>query len=407
MRTLRVKSLNLAKSLSLLAIALLLVDGAWGGSKFRVVYNFKGGTDGGGSWAGVTFDKNGNLFGTTLGGGGGRCNGGCGTVYKLKPNNNGRWTETVVHSFNYPVTGPYGGLVADPQGNLYGTIDSNDGGFLFEITSIGGWNQYVLPDGGSGASLLMDNTRNLYGPGGGGVYDLVPHSRGWQQNVIYTFHPQSGKNGTDGADAVGTLIADGRGNLYGATEFGGNYPPTCSGGGGCGTVFELSPTTDGKWKEHVLHRFAKYTNDGQLPMAGLVMDATGILYGTTYEGGRYQTGTIYKLTPDKAGRWKETILFDFPKAADGGGRTSSLVFDSKGNVYGTAGGGGGTCSCGVVFKLTPGTDGTWMYSVLHRFTGRDGGVVESGLTPDGRGNFYGTTLWGGTYLYGVVYEITP
>jgi uncharacterized repeat protein (TIGR03803 family) len=390
---------------TILMLAATLASTARAGSKFKVLYNFKGGTDAAGPYAGVTFDQKGKLYGTTLGGGGGgNCNGGCGTVFELVPHRDRKWTETVVHSFDYSPVGPFGGLVAGPQGGLYGTTNSNEGSFLFEVTANGKWNQFKLPDGGSWATLLAD-TGPFYGTGGSGVFE-VSDSGGWQQNVIYTFHPQPGKDGTDGSSPQGTLIPDGAGHLYGVTEFGGNYSK-CSGSGGCGTVFKLSRDGNGRWKEHMLHRFARFTNDGQLPMAGVVMDAAGNLYGTTYEGGKYQTGTIYKLSRDKTGQWKETILFHFPRVEDGGGPTANLVLDSKGNLYGTAGGGGGSCSCGVVFEFKRGSGGKWEYSVLHRFTGADGGMVEAGLTPDGKGNFYGTTPWGGTYLYGVVFAITP
>ena len=142
-------------------------------------------------------------------------------------------------------------------------------------------------------------------------------------------------------------------------------------------------------------------------MAGLVMDSQGSLYGTTFQGGAYQTGTLFKLTRGSNGQWRETVLFDFPKNEDGGGPIAPMVFDRAGNLYGTTVGGGTQASYGVVFKLSPGSGGKWVYSVLHRFSGPDGGHPYAGVTLDGKGNLYGTTFWGGKYLYGVVYEITP
>ena len=400
--------------LLVVSIALSLTPASGAATRYRVLYNFKGGADAGGPWAGVTFDRKGNLYGTTPGGGGGQCNGGCGTVYELQPVGKGKWTESVVHTFN-TFADLFGGLVPDDQGDLYGTMETSSGSYLFEIVADGNWNEYASPYGGSLATLLMDNAGNLYGPGGGGVYEVSPYSGGWKQNVLYTFHPEGGKDGTDGEDAVGTLISDAKGSLFGATELGGNYS-LCSGSAGCGTVFELTPEVNGKWKEHILHRFAQSRTDGQLPYSGLVMDSDGSLYGTTLEGGSHRDqncfvgcGTVFKLTRSSDGRWSETILFDFHDEKNGAYPSSTLLFDRAGNLYGTAGGGTGSCygGCGVVFKLTPEPSGKWKYSVVHHFAGGDGGMPQAGLTRDEKGNLYGTTLWGGTYLYGVVFEITP
>jgi len=141
-------------------------------------------------------------------------------------------------------------------------------------------------------------------------------------------------------------------------------------------------------------------------MAGPVRDGAGNLYGTTYEGGEYQAGTIFKLTRDKTDHWKETILFEFPKVEDGAGPTASLVLDAQGSLYGTAGGGGGSCSCGVVFKMIADSRNKWGYTVRHRFTGPDGQFPQM-LSIGGGGKLYGTTNGGGMYGYGVIFEITP
>jgi len=392
--------------------SLLLANAAWAATSYKVLHDFKNSPDGAAPWAGIILGPKSNPYGTTLGGGkGDKCSGkGCGTVFELAPGGQGKWRERIIHSFDNPVDdGPWGGLVADLQRNLYGTIVGNPS-YLFEATHNGGWHQFTLPDGGSWATLSWNNGR-LYGTGAagccGGIFRLTESGDGWAQEIIYTFHPHSGKDGTDGASPRGTPFVDGQGNLYGATEFGGNYPPKCSSGsGGCGVVFELTPTETGEWKEHILHFFAQSPNDGQLPMYGVVMDAQGSVYGTTLQGGKSQSGIIYKLTREKTGRWKETILYDFPNAGDGGA-PSNLVFDKKGNLYGTASGGGGTCDCGLVFKLAPSKNRTWRYTVLHYFEGYDGGEPAAGLTLDSKGNLYGTTFWGGKYLYGVVFEITP
>jgi uncharacterized repeat protein (TIGR03803 family) len=251
----------------------------------------------------------------------------------------------------------------------------------------------------------MDNSGDLYG-NLGDVYQITPDRTGWKQQSIYSFHPQNGQDGTDGLVPIGTLISDATGNLYGTTKFGGNYS-LCSGGGGCGTVFELSPAAGGKWEEHVLHRFAKFDNDGQLPFAGLAMDPDGNLFGTTYQGGPYQTGTVFELRRETGGAWKEITIYDFPKLQNGHLPTQALLLDKKGNVYGVAAGGGGACNCGLVFKIIRGSDGKWHYTVLHRFMGSDGYFPKSSLTIDKGGNLYGTTLLGGAHSYGVVYELTP
>jgi hypothetical protein len=261
----------------------------------------------------------------------------------------------------------------------------------------------------------MDEAGDLY-RNLGDVFEATPDASGWVQRIIYTFHPHSGKDGTDGYAPVGTLISDASGNLYGATDNGGNYS-LCSGSGGCGTVFELVPRADGTWKEYVLHRFAQVHNDGQLPYAGVVMDGSGNLYGTTIEGGNFRDanvclvgcGTVFKLARGADGYRREVILHNFGKnKAEGIGPASPLVIDRSGNLYGmTNDGGDQNCFCGVVFKLSSKQGGKWKYSVLHAFTGTDGGVPVTGLTLDAHGNIYGTTPYGGAYEKGVVFEITP
>ena len=119
---------------------------------------------------------------------------------------------------------------------------------------------------------------------------------------------------------------------------------------------------------------------------------------------------MFRLSPDSNGRWKETILYRFPNPSDGFSPGASLVFDQAGNLYGTTALGGiNACAngCGVVFKLTAGSNGTWKYSVSHRFTGSDGANPAAALIIDQKGNLYGTTTLGGAGGYGVVFEITP
>ena len=173
----------------------------------------------------------------------------------------------------------------------------------------------------------------------------------------------------------------------------------------------------GSWaasKYKVLHKFTG--QDGQHPYAGLIFDAKGNLYGTTRDGGSKDFGTVFKLTPNADGSWKETVLYSFcsvTNCADGADPIAGLIFGATGSLYGTtaAGQGGGS---GVVFQLKPHADGSWTESVLHRFTGPpDGLEPAAGLTFDTAGNLYGTTIYGGSgpdcgsFGCGVVFELTP
>ena len=133
-----------------------------------------------------------------------------------------------------------------------------------------------------------------------------------------------------------------------------------------------------------------------------MLDAAGNVYGTTVQGGKgcdgVGCGTVFELSRDANGKWKETILWDFKLGKSGTAPIAGLVFDRAGNLYGVANGGGDpNCECGVVFKLTPSGNGQWSYKILHRFIGSDGYDAESTLTIDGEGNLYGTTVAGGKY----------
>jgi uncharacterized repeat protein (TIGR03803 family) len=204
---------------------------------------------------------------------------------------------------------------------------------------------------------------------------------------------------------LSTPILDKAGNLYGTAEEGGL---ACS----CGLIFELKHTATA-WQEIILYEF--HGSDGFFPSGGLIFDAAGSLYGTTRGGGTSSCdcGTIFKLTPDSHGGWTHSILYSFTDANKNGGVPfTTLVMDKAGSFYGTAEGGIGPCNggCGVVFKLSAGSNGKWKYTVLHRFTDatNDGAEPFSGLVFDKAGkHLYGTTAFGGTYNQGTVYEITP
>jgi hypothetical protein len=171
----------------------------------------------------------------------------------------------------------------------------------------------------------------------------------------------------------------------------------------------MTPNADGTWKYHVLHRFAAFKTDGQYPDGGLVVEASGNAYGVAAYGGVHANGRVFKLTRSSGGHWKQNALHDFSDCANGCFPGNTMVFDKAGALYGTASGGLADCqgyTCGVVFKLAPQAGGNWKYSVVHKFTGTDGGFPY-GVIIDAKGNLYGTTQAFGKYGYGVVFEITP
>lgn len=273
------------------------------------------------------------------------------------------------------------------------------------------------PDG----ALLSDGAGNFYGttssgglascglstPFCGTVFKMSVGANGaLTETVLYEFQ---GIN--DGASPAGALILDHAGNLYGTTVTGGN-PAVCN-GEGCGTVFKLSPNTNGTWTETVLARFLGSTDVAQ-PALGVVMDSAGNLYGAS-QGGCIEecNGTIFKLAPGSNGTWTESILYTFQGGTDGGFPTP-IVLDSAGNIFGTTFSGGGVCSCGTVFELSPPQSGTtWKKTVLYSFNdGLGGGSPSSGVIFDSAGNLYGTTYDGGSFACpqsgcGVVYRLTP
>jgi uncharacterized repeat protein (TIGR03803 family) len=404
-----------------LAVALLLVPAAWAVGKYKVLHAFTGKPDGGGVYAGVVIDAKGNLYGKTSGGGAY----GYGTVFELTPGSGGKWTETILHNFcSLPHcddgAASFSGLILGATGDLFGTSNTA----TFEMTpGSGGWTFSILCD--CIVPSVFDAAGNLYGIGGpgehnaGAVVELMSPSTGngsSSEKVLYSFCSQPPQC-RDGEPPEWGLAWDAMGNLYGTTELGGNGYPACPGSGGCGVAYQLSPGKDGQWKHHTLHRFAAFRSDGELPLSGVVIDGSGNVYGTTVEGGRTRNnnvcpvgcGTVYKLTPESNGQWKETILHDFPNSArDGNGPVGGLVFDNAGNLYGTTSGGGDpVCQCGVIFKMIPSSNGKWSYTVLHRFTGKDGWSPQASLILDKNyKHLYGTTVEGGPGGAGVVFEIT-
>ena len=402
-------------ALALLLFALLLAPAvsahlAWAQPKFKILHGFSG-KDGAGLWGNLIFAKNGNLYGPT-GGGGPR---GYGTVFELTPKPDGSWTHRVLHAFDpndhHPFA-PVGGMVFDSSGNLYGTTEWGGGrcpsegcGTVFELApGSDGWKYTVLhrfdfKDGAAPyGTLAIDKAGNLYGEAGV-IFKLSRNAKGWREKVLYR---------PPGTNLDGPVL-DGNGNLYGTTENGGAHclPQ------GCGTVYQVRPIGGGKWQHRILHSFGAFREDGVRPPEGqLAIDAAGSLYGTTSFGGKnacFTTcGTIFKLTPDANGHWKETILYNFRNDTSGNGPAAGVVLDRAGNIYGTTMyGGSPQCGCGVVYKLSPAAGGKWQYTVLHRFVYTDGAQPAANLILDNQGNLYGTTPIGGPGGLGVVFEVTP
>lgn len=389
--------------LLLIAVALALAGNAWAGPKYKLLHAFDMGQhDGGGLWGSLVLDANGDLYGTAAGGG----TYGYGIVFELTPQSSGHWTENILHNFNCKVEGciPSAGLVFDPAGNLYGMTNTD----VFELErGSDGWNLTVLHGGGGPVNLVLDEPGNIYGPMGVGEYgqgaisELVK-DQNWTEDWLYSFCSKSNSKHDclGGWDAFAGVTWGPGGSLYGTTKYGGNSPyndPNC-GKVGCGVVYELTPQSDGRWKETVLHSFPAYKDDGAVLSDSVILDKEGNLYGATSQGGSTNCGVIFELSPQGNSKWKETILHECG--------SNTLTFDAKGNLWGTAG--GGKYGCGVVFELSPQNSGKWKYNVVHQFNGTDGALPASAVIFDKQGNLYGTTVLGGPgHSVGVVFEITP
>jgi uncharacterized repeat protein (TIGR03803 family) len=416
------------------ALAICAPFGAAQASTFKVLYDFNGGSDGQTPSGSLIADSSGNLYGMTHEGGGGPCPGGvgCGTLFKLAPDG----TESVLYSFQGGNDGafPNGGLIMDPSGNLYGTTLEGGGGCncgtIFEFTTTGQEDvRYAFKGGRDGANpdagLARDNTGNLYGVtaiGGdhacqcGTVFEFTASG---SENILYRF-----LGAPDGATPTASLIMDSSGNLFGTTAFGGLI---CSQvfSHGCGTAFEV--TAGGT--EMVLYTFCQQPNcaDGLVPYSNLTLDLTsGDFYGTTVSGGRdcppFGCGTVYKLRPDM----RETVIHAFQGVTvDGLNPLAGVTLDEAGNLYSAACGSSIECqtvlgrkcakSCvnGDVYTIhiADGERAHDAFDVIHTFKGKKGTNPTSPLLLY-NGNLYGTTTFGGTHECvsqgcGVVFELTP
>jgi uncharacterized repeat protein (TIGR03803 family) len=355
------------------------------GYQEKVLYPFQGGSDGLGPWAAVTLDAAGNLYGTTINGGGStNCFEGCGTAFKLTKGPNGQWTEKVLYAFQGPPNdgqGAGGSLLLDSQGNFYGTT------FY----------------GGPGKCLTE---------GCGVIFRLSPTSSGpWAETLLYTF-----AGAGDGGIPSGSLSVDAGGNLYGTTNVDG-----ASHDGG--TVFELSPVA-GTWTLKTLFSFdgSPTSGTGSNPDGGVILDDAGNLYGTAICGGfavrpkgwspcAVGFGVVFKLSPGADGVWSEQVLIAYHSVHNAVYPDTPLIFDPAGNLYGTTFYGGDPTGIGggTVFEVMPG-NGVWSGKVISRFldTSSTGGVTPySGVLRDASGKLYGTTYSRGSHGYGTVYELTP
>jgi uncharacterized repeat protein (TIGR03803 family) len=214
--------------------------------------------------------------------------------------------------------------------------------------------------------------------------------------------------GQDGASPSSSIIFDSAGNIYGETASGGTGPCT----GGCGTVYRISPDGTG-FKETGSYSFRGPTHgDGRTPQGALIMDSAGNLYGVTSNGGTKDSGTVFKLTPGSNGAWTESVLYAFGVAsgqAGGIGPSGKLLLDGSGNLYGVTAG-GGSRNGGVVFELTPSASGPWTETVLHSFApaGKLDGNQPVGIIFDSAGDIFGVTSFGGTESVegaGTVFEL--
>jgi uncharacterized repeat protein (TIGR03803 family) len=323
-----------------------------------VLYSFLGGSDGAAPFSGLVADSQGALYGVTLGGGNSQCFDGCGTVFKLTPKKSG-YTKSTIYSFGpgADASTPLGTLVLDKKGALYG------------VTQYGG-------------------TRN-----DGAVFKLTPGRSGYNETVICSF-----QGGADGNFPQAGLAIDRLGSLYGTTFYGG----TGSCDGGCGTVFKLTPSGSG-YDETILYTFKDWV-DGSYPFAAVTLDqSTGAIYGTTWWGGTYTDGNVFKLTPSGSSYDKST-LYSFNHNGHGGTNgvepEAQLLLRPNGALYGTDFIGGGGCKgigCGAVFELKPSASG-YSFRYVYNFRQPINGAEPefSGLIADTKGALYGTTRSGGS-----------
>ena len=449
----------MSKSLAKAAITLGLAASSLCAGQETVLHTFVNKADGNSPGGGLTFDTKGNLFGTTSAGGTGEF--ADGTAFELTPKASGGFTFHTIHQFSQATgdgANPGPALILDAKGNLYGvTPNGGDGcGIVYELspTKDGKWKENILHkfnrDGKDGCNpsgrLVFDQAGDLFGGtfnGGGGLnnffcnngcgttYRLHLANGKWTETVLHRF---TGK-GTDGWNPSGSLAFDKAGNLWGATFLGGaGDSSTCGdpngGVGFCGTVFELTPNANGIWAESTLYSFVD-ASTGWNPLSGVILDKAGDLVGTTENGGSALDGTVFKITPKGNGKVEESLIHEFVGEADGSFPQTGLTVDAAGTLYGVTLVGGGTAftctensggGCGIVYKLTPNSDGTWTETILYSFLGGTDGAIpgDDRLALDADGDVFGSAESGGDFNFnqtgcpgnlpggcGVVFKVKP
>ena len=377
---------------------------------YNVIYNFPGGEGGATPYAGPTLDAFGNLYGTTNLGGT-EANG---SVYRLSLVNSS-WVYTSLYSFKGTPDGAapaFGSLAIGADSRLYGTTESGGVfGTAFSVepqTNVCGsitcpWKDTIVHRFGSGndgaqpiGGLTFDTDGTMYGTANlGGVNGNGAVFKVTKAGQTWTESLiYSFTGGTDAVNPVAGVTLDPTGILYGTTSFGG--------ANGVGAVYQLVHSDEG-WRESVIYSF-QGASDGQAPVGGLVEDQAGNLYGTTFGGGDNGGGTVYELTNSRQNGWTLTTLYSFTGSF--GGPYNVLTWDASGSLYGITNG-DGAFGLGSVFKLTPGNSG-WTLTDLHDFSGgNDGASPYGAVALDAHGNVFGTAAVGGTDNQGVAWEITP
>ena|ERR1700733_522075 len=429
--------------LALVGLRPVFSSGAASASKEKVLYAFTGGADGAYPESQLTLDSAGNLYGTTSGGG--RAVTGCGddgsgTVFELVRSQSG-WKEQVLYTFGSydgDGCGPQAGLTFDIAGNLYGTTlgggGADGGGTVFKLTpnGKGEWTESILASGIGDfpSAVVIDASGNLYFTvsqglsggrscndfGCGGVFELSPQMDGsWQKTTVHVFQ---GAPENDGAWPQSGVLLDSAGNLYVATEYGGvngchsnqynsDYPPT-----GCGGIYEFT-NNSGTWTETTIYTFERGDGRAICPLGKPAFDHAGNLIGPTFLGGN-GLGTFYELTPGKNGVWNQSVQYRFFGHGNGSRPLGNLTVGGEHRVYGVTSA-ISTKEEATAFELDDSVP-RWKGKVLHTFSGGSDGLnPKAGMIMDRQGHLYGTTYQGGggTGCYqpyagcGTVYEVNP
>ncbi|MGB8886290.1 MAG: choice-of-anchor tandem repeat GloVer-containing protein [Candidatus Korobacteraceae bacterium] len=377
---------------------------------YTVLHNFTG-YDGYSPFDTLTLDAAGNLYGTAA-----LSFPGKGTVFELK-HAHGAWLMNPLFYFD-GANGwyPSAGVVFGPDGRLYGTTfqgglgSCQDGcGVVYALqpppgpcsTAFCRWNETILYQFSGGSDGALPVSGNLVFDASGNLYGTTTWGGTGGHGTVFELSPANGgwtekvlysfAGGDDGADPIAGVVFDAAGNIFGTTQAGGGGSTGCN-GQGCGTVFELSPAGTG-WTETVLHRF-QGTTDGGEPDGALVLAPNGNFYGATLVGGLDDGGVVFALQP-AGGSWTFVPFYDLPSTGlSGGGPMNTLAVDASGALYG-ANFVDGADGLGSVFKLAPGNGG-WIYSNLYSFMLAQGGYWSyGGVILDSSGNLYGTTADGG------------